>query len=389
MSTNVKILCMDWLSKFHCVGGTCPLTCCANWRIPLTDQDLINYKKMKHPFAKEFLSMIDLKKKCMKIRNGACQALTEDGWCRLVRECGEEYLSSICSRFPRVMNQYGDVLEGTVEIACPIVAGYLLEPEMITFEFTEEKIDKPIKEIDYQIYDSLSSARTYLIETIQASPSQYVSGKVSMIFHVLFEIQKLLPKNQLNLRSVSEILNKYDSVTMRNTIFTESEIFAKRYEEKGEIIQKVLAHLRLVLKEQLFPKLNLWEQELQQDLEIWLSDPNCFVKNLERFAEYHHQTYPLVADNFLVYILFLNWNTIDSEQFGHLFSAKFLEWTLIQTIAMSVWRKSGKIAKEEYEMIIATIDRLVSHSSPLCNDLANLIQIIGKDRIENILLVLI
>lgn len=65
----MKILCMDWLSKFQCIGGACPLTCCANWKIALTDQEIANYKKMKHPFAKEFVSMIDQEKKCMKSKS--------------------------------------------------------------------------------------------------------------------------------------------------------------------------------------------------------------------------------------------------------------------------------------------------------------------------------
>lgn len=45
--------------------------------------------------------------------------------------------------------------------------------------------------------------------------------------------------------------------------------------------------------------------------------------------------------------------------------------------------------KEEYELIIATIDRLVSHSSTFGKELAKLMQVIGKDGVENILLVLI
>lgn len=72
--------------------------------------------------------------------------------------------------------------------------------------------------------------------------------------------------------NVSEILNKYDSNELRNTIFTESEVLAKRYEVKGEILQKLLTHLRVILMERLFPKLKLWEEDLQQDLALWLSD---------------------------------------------------------------------------------------------------------------------
>lgn len=364
--------------------------CCSNWKISVTDQEIANYVNMDHPFAKEFVSMIDQENKCMKTQKGVCEALTEDGWCRLVRECGEKYLSATCTSFPRIVKEYGDVKEGTVEIACPVVAGYLMKSEMIEFEFAEEQTNEPPKEINYQIYDSLSLARTYLIETVQSYPARFVSAKVYIIFSILYEIRRLCEENSLNQENVSKILNKYDSNELRNTIFAESEVLARRYELKGEILGKLLEYLRPILTEHIFPKLDrVVEEDLQQNLEIWLSDAKGFTDCLERFAEYQHQAYPYMTDNFLVYILFLNWITLNLEQFGHLFSAKFMEWTLIQLIAMSVWKQSGEVSKEEYEVIIASVDRVVSHTNIFNKELAKLMFVIGKDRVENILQILI
>lgn len=385
----MKILCMDWFSKFQCIGGACPLTCCsANWRIAVTEQEIANYANMDHPFAKEFVNMIDQEHKCMKTRNGVCEALTEDGWCRLVRECGDQYLSATCTSFPRIVKEYGDVTEGTVEIVCPVVAGYLMESEMIEFEFAEEQIDKTNKEIDYQIYDSLSLARTYLIEIVQSYPTRFAPGKVYIIFSILNEIRRLWEKNRLNPENVSQILSKYDSDEIRNTIFVESEALVKKYEIKGEILQKLLINLKPILTECLFARLeHVMEEDLQQNLELWLSDAKSFADCLEKFVEYQHQAYPFMTDNFLVYILFLNWITMDLEEFGHIFSTKFLEWTLIQFIAMSVWKQSGEVSKEKYEFIIASVDRMVSHTKIFAKELVKSMQALGKDLLEYILLI--
>lgn len=58
----------------------------------------------------------------MRQRDGKCGLLTEEGWCKIVLECGEKYLSDTCTCFPGCVREFGDVLECMVEIVCPVVA---------------------------------------------------------------------------------------------------------------------------------------------------------------------------------------------------------------------------------------------------------------------------
>lgn len=67
----------------------------------------------------------------------ACPFLGE-GLCSIQKKLGEEYLSVMCSAYPRVMNVVDDVLERSLDLSCPEAARLvLLDPSPM--EFDEEK----------------------------------------------------------------------------------------------------------------------------------------------------------------------------------------------------------------------------------------------------------
>ena len=161
----MKVLNMDWWNDFSCIGGECPLTCCCtSWSIDLTEKEIEQYEKLDHPFRDTIVASIDKENKKMKEKDGYCPLLTKEGWCHIVRECGEQYLSNTCTAFPRHRMIFGDVVEQTVELVCPVVANYLFRKEKIAFEFGETDEKETINSIDYTLYDTLSLVRTNLIE---------------------------------------------------------------------------------------------------------------------------------------------------------------------------------------------------------------------------------
>lgn len=384
-----KVLYMTWLSRFQCIGGSCPLTCCsAKWNISLKDEEIACYENMEHPFRNELMDAIDKENHCMKTRNDVCALLTEDGWCRLVRECGEDKLSATCTGFPRSLVKYGDIIEGTVEIVCPVVAGYLLEAEPIDFGYTENEVEAEEDTIDYQRYDSLSLARTFLIELVQEDPYRFVSGKVYIIFSVMYKMKELIQENMLNKENVIRLLELYDKKEVRDEIYMQCENLAEQYATKGIFLQNLLIQLRSIIKEHLSEVINS-DSKLSEQLGLWTSDAKELEKDLKEFSWYLKEAYPAITDHFLVYILFLNWITLDLEQFGQVLSSRMIEWALIQIFAMSLWKQNGKIEREEYEVLISSVDRKMSHAAKFYDELYRFIKELGKDNVANILMVLI
>jgi lysine-N-methylase len=64
----------------------------------------------------------------------ACPFFSE-GLCAIQKKLGEEYLSSMCSAYPRVMNIVDDVLQRSLDLSCPEAARIvLLDPKPMQFD---------------------------------------------------------------------------------------------------------------------------------------------------------------------------------------------------------------------------------------------------------------
>ncbi len=103
---------------FSCIGGSCPISCCLVWRVDWRNAEV---EKLRNADCSPELK--ELAEKCF-IKNPSndnmaiitmtdkfrCPFLTEDNFCRIQRELGEEYLSYVCRKYPRqgrVCGNYG------------------------------------------------------------------------------------------------------------------------------------------------------------------------------------------------------------------------------------------------------------------------------------------
>jgi len=70
----------------------------------------------------------------IQLSGPACPFLAE-GWCAIQKKLGEEYLSIMCSQYPRVMNLVDDVLQRSLDLSCPEAARVmLLDPGPMEFD---------------------------------------------------------------------------------------------------------------------------------------------------------------------------------------------------------------------------------------------------------------
>jgi len=73
----------------------------------------------------------------INLNGPACPFLAE-GWCSIQKKLGEEYLSIMCSMYPRVMNVVDDTLQRSLDLSCPEAARVvLLDPEPMRFDEEE------------------------------------------------------------------------------------------------------------------------------------------------------------------------------------------------------------------------------------------------------------
>lgn len=137
-----------YFGDFHCIGGSCTNTCCANWRIDWKKDEID--KVINAPGCSEELkalmesSFLQVKDDLYAVdpRHPYCPLLTEDKFCRIQRELGAEYLSHTCTVYPRRYMIAGDVCYRVCNMSCPAVVD-----KMLNAEKSMDLVNVPIKQV--------------------------------------------------------------------------------------------------------------------------------------------------------------------------------------------------------------------------------------------------
>ena len=137
---------------FRCIGAECEDTCCIGWIVNI---DKLTYEAYQGCDDPELGPRLHELVTISAVRNSddnyaqitlsgpGCPFLAE-GLCGIQKKLGEEYLSIMCSTYPRVMNVVDDVLERSLDLSCPEAARLvLLDPNPMQFDEDEGQPHDP------------------------------------------------------------------------------------------------------------------------------------------------------------------------------------------------------------------------------------------------------
>ena len=139
-----------YYNSFSCIGGSCPASCCIGWRVDWTKEEV---EKLKNSECSENLrKLIDSsfeeigEKYEIKLYERKCPFLTEDNFCFIQREIGEEYLSYTCRNYPRSFTLSGNTVLSCCNISCYHVMDILCSDKdcmvLENYKSTSKKIEK-------------------------------------------------------------------------------------------------------------------------------------------------------------------------------------------------------------------------------------------------------
>ena len=126
----MKIYAPLYYKNFRCIAGDCRHSCCIGWRISLDGATVERYEKTMLPYGEELRRHIAKDGEGAYIPtgdSGKCPHLDECGLCRVIRNCGEEYLSDICREHPRFYNECAGRIEAGLGASCPEAARLIIE----------------------------------------------------------------------------------------------------------------------------------------------------------------------------------------------------------------------------------------------------------------------
>ncbi len=140
----------QYVRKFKCIGPTCEDSCCVGWRVDIDHETYKKYQKIRDeeltPHFNKFISRNRASYKGEKnfakvklIEGEKCPFLDKEMLCRIQMRRGEEYLSDVCTTYPRGTNMVNGVLERSLSVSCPEAARLaLLNCDPMEFEDMEE-----------------------------------------------------------------------------------------------------------------------------------------------------------------------------------------------------------------------------------------------------------
>lgn len=151
-----------YYDKFRCIGGACPETCCSKWAIhwkkeeveKLQNAECSTYLKFRINY---FFEPVDEEKYKIVLHpeTKRCPFLDDENLCSIQKELGEEYLSMVCSMYPRRLNKCKNIFIRVCGSSCYAALKLICDEE--------DSMDMVMKEVKDKIVESkVTSEKEYM-----------------------------------------------------------------------------------------------------------------------------------------------------------------------------------------------------------------------------------
>lgn len=234
MKINVKQKYPIYFKEFKCIGGDCTDSCCIGWDIEIDKTTFKEYYKVKDvEMKKMFQKNVHNNEYCVsdnidygKVKlkgDKRCPFLDDCNYCVIYSKLGEDYLSNVCTSFPRIVNKVDGYYEMSLDVACPEAARIiLLKEEGIKFDESKEILGKHIisSEVDTKSKQFNNSHIKYFKEIRDLSIKIIKNRKLDLNkrLYILGEfINTLEEEIEENYNDVPKFIRDYDINSVNNS----------------------------------------------------------------------------------------------------------------------------------------------------------------------------
>lgn len=319
-----------YFEDFKCIGGKCEDSCCIGWNI---DIDKVTFKRyfkvqdqeMKRIFQKnvqnnERCSSDEVDYGIVKLKKDKrCPFLDEENYCVIHSNLGEDYLSNVCTCFPRVTNKIDETYEMSLDVACPEAARLiLLKEEGIKFVNREEhlgkyiisaQIDTNLKEVQNTPLRYFKEIRDFCIKIIQDRRFT-ISERLYSLGCFIEQLEEEIENN-----NIIKFIENYDFALFAkaysdddlNLLLSNSNM---NYIIQIDLFRKMLKILRvdkdvesIRFKERTSKMLNGYSFDEEENLQ---GKSEFYIKAFEEYNEKYFNKYSYILENYLVNFIYNN-----------------------------------------------------------------------------------
>ena len=353
-----------YFETFRCVAAECQDTCCAGWAIMIDEASLEKYKNLEGALGNRVRNSIDWENACFCQHEHRCAFLNDDNLCDLHIEAGEHMLCDTCRDYPRHLEEFEGVREGSLSLSCIEAAKLILGgKEPVQFLKFEDDADEEYEDFDYLLFTKLTDAREKMIAVLQNRDVD-IMVRIGAVLELAQKMQDSVDKG-----AVFEI-----DALLENFGNTEYLLeFQKKTNEYAMGTNEFCSNKRKMFR-------------VFQQLEVLKSDWPDYVKraefllfgegqsNYEDSLHAFHQTVGLKSGNYetwavwlehlMVYFVFTYFcgAVYDDNIIGKMKIA-VVSTLLIQELALARWKESiGVFGFEEFVDIAHRVSREIEHS---------------------------
>ncbi|MDZ4992490.1 FliB family protein [Clostridium perfringens] len=398
---SVKMRYPIYLKEFKCIGGECEDSCCIGWDVDIDKFTFEQYEGVQDDEMKNMLESNLIKNKnhqsdeidFAKVKLGEtkrCPFLNCENYCVIHANLGEEYLSNVCTSFPRVTNKIDGVYEMSLAVACPEAARILLlKEEGIIFLEGNETLGKHIisSEVDTKLGEEQWLPVEFIKEIREVSIKIIKNRKFSLDkrLYILGEfINSLEDEYEYNYDNVLNFIKEYDI----NNVQDPYEENPMNYIIKVDFFKKLLTMLR-VEKDVDSERFKEYSREVRKGLN--LNEENYLAKNaqmyIKAFEEYEEEFLEknsYIFENYIVNFIYSNlFPFCEIESIFDSYIMLLIRYTFMRfyLVGMYLYNKSKEedkankaLSKEEVVRFIQCFSKVVEHHKTYLVDLLNYIK---------------
>ncbi len=398
MEKSIRKRYPSYLKEFECIGGACEDSCCIGWDIDIDKTTFRQYykvqdKEMKRMFQKnvhnnEYCQSPDVDYGKVKLKSDRrCPFLDEDNYCIIYSNLGEEYLSNVCTSFPRILNKIDGYYEMSLDVSCPEAARILLSKEEgIEFEESEETLGKHIisSKIDTKSKEFKDSPMKYLKESRDLSIKIIKNRKFDLNkrLYILGEfINELEEELKYNYKNVPKFIEEYniDSV---NDIYDKDDF---SYLLQVDFFKKTMKYLNILnevdsiyFKEctkEVMAGFNFEEDNISKYSEL-------YIKVFEDYSEEFINKNSYIFENYLVNFMYnymFPFSETQSVFDGYIML--LMRYSFIRFYLVGRYINSRQDSKGDIIKFIQVFSKSIGHHR---NYLVNLLKYIKEKEFNNI-----
>lgn len=171
----------DYYESFHCIGGSCPDTCCAGWEVDVDAESGDYYETVPGKFGDRLRRQLvsEGEERCFPLtKDRRCPFLNQENLCEIYIELGEEALCQVCTEYPRYFMEAGQYRQIDMSLSCMELSRIFFSGEgAIRYLRAEDSFDgETLSPEEEQKLAELLSLRNACIALLQESAEAGESG---------------------------------------------------------------------------------------------------------------------------------------------------------------------------------------------------------------------